>query len=154
MFSRRCAAARALLLPLLVTATSLGALSERAEDGNRDGTVDTWIQEENGRIVSLSRDRNFDGSIDSRKVYHPSGAPQLEELDFNFDGIMDDFYYYEEGVLIRQEIDTNFDGSVDVWVELVDGLYVASYEQDTDFDGTPDRRREFGRLPGVARSPN
>ena len=150
MFSRR-GAARSLLVPFLLVASALGALSERAEDTNRDGIPDTWIEEEDGSVVSLATDRNFDGTADSRTRYDADGRLQLQELDFDFDGQMDDFYHYEEGVLTRQEIDSNFDGAVDLWVYLADGLYIAGYQQDTDFDGIPDRERDFGGSAGVAR---
>jgi hypothetical protein len=57
---------------------------------------------------------------------------------------MDDFYYYERGQLIRQEVDTNFDGRIDVWVYLHEGLYIKSYERDSDYDGEIDLVKEYG----------
>ena len=129
----------------------LGA-TERAEDTNQDGRPDTWVETVSGVLVALAVDRNFDGMVDARITYDGEERRKIEEFDFNFDGAMDDFYHYEAGVLVRQEVDSNFDGEVDVWVHLVDGLYIARYEQDTDFDGSADHSKVFGELPDVAKS--
>ena len=96
-----------------------------------------------GTTVEL--DRDGDGVVDYRVTYDRSGSVAEEDMDFNNDGKMDTFYYYTRGVLQRVEIDSNNDGKVDIWVTILDGTYVQRYEQDTDFDGKPDRVRDFGK---------
>ena len=113
----------ALLVPLLL------AFAPRPAAGD----ADLWI------------DRNSDGVPDYLVRTDGSSRKLYEEFDYNYDGKMDDFYYYQIGKLIRHEADTNYDGRVDLWVFLVDGVYIQGFERDTDFDGTVDVVRKFGR---------
>lgn len=89
-------------------------------------------------------DTNGDGRVDYALELNDEGRKQTEAMDFNFDGLMDDFYYYRNGVLWREELDTNFDREIDLWIFMHDGVRVAGYDRDTDFDGTIDIRRRYG----------
>jgi hypothetical protein len=93
----------------------------------------------------LEFDKNSDKKIDQLMILDAKGNKLYEELDFNLDGEMDDFCFYSNGVLEKELIDSNFDGKIDLWVYLKKGIYVERYERDTDFDGTIDFVKEFGK---------
>ncbi len=88
-------------------------------------------------------DSDGDGVVDRAVFVDDEMLPLRQALDFNRDGLMDDFYFYRNGVLVRQQVDSNFDGAVDLWVYIEDGIYIARYDQDTDFDGVVDYSRTF-----------
>lgn len=92
----------------------------------------------------LTGDTNEDGILDYALMLDDANEKRYEAMDFNFDGSMDDFYYYQRGVLQREEIDTNFDGAIDLWIYMHEGVYVESYERDSDYDGEIDLVKEFG----------
>jgi hypothetical protein len=56
-----------------------------SEDRNRDGQIDTWqYYDDEGRLVTVLRDRNFDGFVDVREVL--SGNRVVSRtIDQNFD---------------------------------------------------------------------
>lgn len=85
------------------------------------------------------------GQIDYAVLLDSLGRKEREAVDFNGDGILDDFYYFSHGVLIRREVDTNYDRRVDLRVWISEGVYISRYEQDVDFDGTPDVIRSYGK---------
>jgi hypothetical protein len=58
---------------------------------------------------------------------------------------MDDFYVFEDGVLAMENLDTNYDGAIDLWVFMYKGVYVAGYERDSNFDGSLEIVKQFGR---------
>lgn len=93
------------------------------------------------RIVRL--DTDFDGVEDCVVAYNKEGTKVWEAQDYNKDGKMDDLYFFHEGLLVRQEVDSNFDGKIDLWCQIERGLYMISYEQDTDFDGVADKKKFF-----------
>ena len=92
----------------------------------------------------MTGDTNNDGRIDYGLELDEYNEKKREVVDFNHDGMMDDFYFYVNGVLEREELDTNFDGRIDLWIFMHDGVRVAGYERDTDYDGSVDLVKEFG----------
>lgn len=92
----------------------------------------------------ITGDSSGNGRIDYALRLNDRGDKRMEANDFNGDGLMDDFYYYQNGVLHRQELDTNFDGVVDLWIFMHDGVRVAGYERDSDYDGVIDVEKAFG----------
>jgi hypothetical protein len=141
----RALAAGLLLCGLLAFGPPPAAASPAyAVDSNQDGRPDQWYEADDGRILSASQDRNYDGQVDYLVEYDRDGRKIREELDFNFDGRMDDFCFFEKGALIRQEIDSNFDQRIDIWVFL-EGLYIRRYEMDRDFNGQVDVVKDYGQ---------
>jgi hypothetical protein len=138
---RACLLLASLFGPCLPLAAASPAY---AVDQNGDGKPDQWYEVADGRVSSLSQDRNYDGQVDYLVEYDRAGRKVREEMDFDFDGRMDDFYFFEKGALVRQEIDTNFDDRVDVWVFL-EGPYIRRYEMDKDFNGQVDVVKDFGQ---------
>lgn len=113
-------------------------------DTNSDGNNDIWVEELSDDGVIISRDTDFDGSIDTKLVMDKMKLSQFEETDYNLDGIMDNFYYYEDGFVIRQEVDSNYDQRIDIWVHITnEGKSISKYEKDLDFDGVIDKVKEF-----------
>jgi len=128
---------------LLLAALPLAAASPVTD-------VEILRQEARGLLAKagtrwLEIDSNGDGKIDHLMLLLRNGDKLYEEMDMNHDGRMDDLAYYSRGVLIRQETDTNFDGKIDLWVFIKDGIYVERYMRDTDYDGTIDVTKEYGR---------
>lgn len=76
--------------------------------------------------------------------HNAKGEMIYEAVDFNKDGLLDDHYFYANDVLIRREIDTNYDGVIDIWVYISEGVYVAGYDRDRDYDGEVDISKRFG----------
>ncbi|MDZ7792498.1 MAG: hypothetical protein U5P10_02040 [Spirochaetia bacterium] len=57
---------------------------------------------------------------------------------------MDDFDMYDQMEhSFQRAIDSNADGYIDIWVYLEEGVYIAVYEEDTNFDGTMDRVKNY-----------
>lgn len=88
-------------------------------------------------------DRNEDGITDYAVYLDEDNYKVREAVDHDEDGYMDDFYYYSNEVLQRQEVDTNYDQAIDLWVYMHRGVWVESYERDTDHDGEPDVVKNF-----------
>ena len=93
----------------------------------------------------VTDDRNNDGIPDHAVQIDKAGRTGAEAFDFNFDGRMDDFYLYEGGAIVMEMLDTNYDGAIDLWVSVYQGVYVAGYERDKDYDGKLDLVKQFGR---------
>lgn len=93
----------------------------------------------------ITGDTGGNGRTDYALKLDEYGNKVAEAVDYNADGFMDDFYHYRNGSLVRQELDTNFDQRIDLWIFMENGVYVRGYHRDTNFDGTIDVRREFGR---------
>ncbi|MFW6228130.1 MAG: hypothetical protein ACOC2V_01610 [Alkalispirochaeta sp.] len=89
-------------------------------------------------------DTDNDGVEDYALKLDERGNKRYEAVDFNGDGLMDDFYFYRNGALHREELDTNFDGVIDLWIYMHDGVRIAGYDRDTDYDGHVDLTKEFG----------
>ncbi len=128
---------------LIVLHFNVLASVEYTSDQNNDGEPDQWFLMENGIIIRIESDRNYDGIIDNVLIYNENGIMEYEELDYNYDGIMDDFYYFEEGLLAIREIDSNYDEEIDIRVLLEEGKYVRRIERDTNFDGELDLIKEY-----------
>ena len=90
-------------------------------------------------------DRNGDGMVDHVAQFDKNGRTSAEAFDFNFDGKMDDFYTFSGGAVTQEELDTNYDGFIDLWVQVYQGVYVASYERDSNFDGKLDIVKQYGK---------
>jgi hypothetical protein len=122
----------------------LSAKSVKTIDSNKDGKPDMWYELENGVLVKVSTDKNFDGIVDSIAEYSQGDLKKYEEIDFNKDGKMDDFYYYKDGILNKREIDSDYNGKIDLWVYLSDdGQYVIKWERDLNGDGLVDKVKNF-----------
>ncbi len=121
------------------------AVSERTNDKNGDGEIDTWIEEEEENVICLRADSNFDGRIDYLLRTDAEGTKLYEEIDFNHDGDMDDFYFYSDGLLDRRELDSNYDGAVDIWVFLDEGAYIRKYMKDSDYNGLADIEKDYSQ---------
>lgn len=133
------------VLLLFCAACAAYATSTYALDNNDDGKPDQWFTMDGDRVLTMQRDRDFDGVIDYNARYNGNKEIETEEFDFNYDGRMDDFYYYDhDGLLERQEIDSNFDDKIDIWVYLYQGMYIKKYERDVDYDGKIDLIKEYG----------
>ncbi len=92
----------------------------------------------------LELDTNDDGRVDYMVQTHvKTNEKMMEVLDFNNDGKMDDFYFYERGVLRKRTVDSNYDGLIDLRVYIKDGVYIAYYEKDSDFDGKIDTIKRY-----------
>jgi hypothetical protein len=128
---------------LFAAYASLGAQEVTEKDDNRDGQTDQWVEfrADGGKKVRL--DTDYDGAVDYIIYYTASGRKEREEFDFNADGEMDDFYFYLNGVLTGREIDTNYDGIVDMWVRISEGVYIAGWKRDSDYDGKIDIDRNY-----------
>jgi hypothetical protein len=84
----RFTAAWAVLLALAVSlAISPAGVpgSSWSEDANLDGQADVWqFYDDEGHLVTVMRDRNFDGFVDSREVVH-GNAIVSHAVDQDFD---------------------------------------------------------------------
>lgn len=132
-----------LCLSLAFISPCTANVSERTDDKNSDGEVDTWIEIEGGDILCLRMDTNYDGRVDYLLRTDMEGEKIYEEADTNHDGGMDDFHFYTGGVLVRRELDSNQDGAVDIWVYLYEGVYIQKYARDTDYDGIIDKEKDY-----------
>jgi len=100
-------------------------------------------------LPPLELDSNGDGQTDyTVRTHVKTGDKMIEILDFNHDGRMDDFYYYEGSILRERAVDSNYDGFVDLWVYIEEGVYIAYYEKDTDFDGKMDELKRYKENDG------
>lgn len=116
---------------------------EKTDDKNGDGNPDSWIVREEGNIICLKVDTDFDGQVDYLLRTDEDNKKIYEEIDFNHDGSLDDYYYYVDGILDRRELDSNYDGDVDIWVYLYKGIYIRKYARDTDYDGVVDVEKDY-----------
>jgi hypothetical protein len=89
------------------------SLREEA-DTDFNGTVDSWITFNNGRIVKHELDSNGDGRPDRWKFYLQAKLSRIQR-DTNFDGKPDVWEIYVRGNLERVGVDVDFDGRVDRW---------------------------------------
>lgn len=120
----------------------LGAQEPEVERGVDDLPRIFPVEDYDGEWIT--GDTNGDGVVDYALQVNDEGRKRYEVMDFNNDGRMDDFYFYRNGVLWREELDTNFDGAIDLWVFMHDGVRIAGYDRDTDFDGVIDQQRRYG----------
>jgi hypothetical protein len=144
---------------------------EQALDLNRDGKEDAWryFKDVDGeRIIQRKEfDLNFDGEVDFKRLYSPTGQLISEEMDPLFVGgqfslktyyedqklvrkerslIGDErpevFKYYKGGVMYYLEHDRNGDGVLDGWEYYREGQLVRlGFDQDQD--GQPDFWKEL-----------
>ncbi len=136
-------------------------------DLNGDDQPDQWIyRDDEGEIVRIERDLDFNGQIDMWKHYE-GGELVEEEMSLDVHPSVDVVTFYREGRVVRQlmasqydqtfpiekiydseeqllrvERDTSSNGQVDVWEYYEDGER-ARIGWDTTGDGQPDR---FDRL--------
>lgn len=86
---------------------------------------------------SVCEDRNYD-KVDDYCEYWDNGKLISLEWDYNYDGVFDVWLKIDDGKELF-EMDSNFDGKIDYReYELPDGA--VQLEIDTDFDGTFDRK--------------
>ena len=60
---------------------------------------------EQGKVVRIALDNDFNGKADQWQSLQPSGAISLIESDTNGDGETDQWHYYENGQVERVDID-------------------------------------------------
>lgn len=81
------------------------------EDMNEDGVDDFCQYWDNGKLIRLEWDTNYDGRVDVWQEYRPES--ELFQLDSNYDGNID----YQETIELKGkhlvEVDSDFDGSLD-----------------------------------------
>jgi len=122
---------------------------EQKEEGQKEqdlsvGHLIEEFQNLENALSPLELDTNGDGRIDYMvKTHVKTNEKMMEVLDFNNDGKMDDFYFYERGVLQKRAVDSNYDGLIDLRVYIKDGVYIAYYEKDSDFDGTMETLKRY-----------
>ncbi|HKK66536.1 MAG TPA: hypothetical protein VJ967_11855 [Clostridia bacterium] len=131
-----------ILFLLIVLAVSLAAEEEESRDLSIEILLDEFHEIEDAE-PAIELDSNENGKIDYLIKTGEDGKKIMEVLDFDHDGSMDDFYMYDHGVLNQRAIDSNADGKIDIWVYLEEGVYIARYEEDTNFDGTMDRVKNY-----------
>jgi hypothetical protein len=93
-----------------------------------------------GSVAAQCLDTNGDGRFDARAAVE-GGLVVRVLLDQNGDGIAEQLEHYEGGVRVGLEADTNGDRRPDV-VQVVAGGEVVRQDEDSDYDGTMDRRFE------------
>jgi hypothetical protein len=115
--------------------------------GDRDLRIRSileWFDTLDNALPALEVDSNEDGQADYLiKTNIETGDKMMEVLDYNHDGEMDDIYFYRKGVLVERAIDSNYDGLVDLWVYIEEGVYIAYFERDTDYDGRMDELKRY-----------
>ena len=131
-----------ILFLLIVLAVSLAAEEEESRDLSIEILLDEFHEIEDAE-PAIELDSNENGKIDYLIKTGEDGKKMMEVLDYDHNGTMDDFYMYDHGVLNQRAIDSNADGKIDIWVYLEEGVYIARYEEDTNFDGTMDRVKNY-----------
>lgn len=143
-----------------------GLTVERADlDGT--GEADQWtFLDDDGEVVRVERDMNFDGRVDLWE-YYEGGELVEEEMSLDSAKQIDAVIFYTDGVIRRQQMasgfdgtfaiekfydsdrqlrrverDTSNDGQVDTWDYYDDGQRVR-IGWDTIGDGQPDRFQEY-----------
>ncbi|MFO7731086.1 MAG: hypothetical protein R6V86_10000 [Spirochaetia bacterium] len=131
-----------ILFLLLMLAVSLAAEEEEPRDLSIEILLEEFDELEDAE-PAIELDSNQNGRVDYLVKTDVDGKKMMEVLDYDHDGAMDDFYMYDHGVLIQRAIDSNADGKIDIWVYLEEGVYIARYEEDTNFDGTMDKVKNY-----------
>lgn len=131
-----------ILILLLVLAVSLAAEEAETRDLSIEVLLDEFNELEDAE-PAIELDSNQNGKVDYLIKTGEDGKKIMEVLDYDHNGTMDDFYMYDHGVLIQRAIDSNADGNIDIWVYLEEGVYIARYEEDTNFDGTMDKVKNY-----------
>ncbi|MCC6159255.1 MAG: hypothetical protein IT350_14490 [Deltaproteobacteria bacterium] len=136
-----------LLLVFMAALIALGVLIARDKmnpmlDQNGDGKPDEWYRYTfGGELVSLEKDRNYDGTVDHRESF-VGGVIAESMTDMNNDGNSEIRGKYDEkGRLIRLDRDLNEDGRYDRFTTIDAETEKQLYsESDQDGDGEPDTR--------------
>ncbi len=95
-------------------------------DYDHDGKPDHFFTYRNGRNVSATVDRNYDGRIDEWDTYNSEGVIARVELDDNFDGKPDAWITYKYAAPVMAKRDTDFNGLVDCIDTYENGIVVLS----------------------------
>lgn len=143
-------------------------------DQNKDLKPDEFYTYEDGKLIQIDQDRNFDGIIDTW-IYYENDLPKRGESDDNFDGHVETVFFYENGNLDRVEIDTNADLDADIieyytygilnekiwiheklkteWKEVKYEGGIKSLERiDNDYDGNFDVKNKYNSSGRIIRS--
>ena len=95
-----------------------GKLVRRRLDTNGDGKADKFFYYENESLAKVERDEKGEGQPNYRALY-TNGRLAKVEKDLNQDGKMDLWIYYDTNqdreVRVKEERDLNSNGGVDVW---------------------------------------
>jgi len=101
-----------------------GKLVRRGLDTNGDGKADKFFYYENESLAKVERDENGEGQPNYR-AWYTNGRLAKVEKDLNQDGKMDLWIYYDTNqdreVMVKEERDLNSNGGVDVWSYYEDG---------------------------------
>lgn len=131
------------LIFVLAVVPLVGGQTIQAPEGESDEWTPVFpVEEYPADWVTADMDEN--GRVDWAVELDEFGDKAHEAMDFNHDGMMDDFYFYSNDVLQREELDTNYDGAIDLWIHMYRGVWVRSYERDSDYDGEIDIVKDFG----------
>jgi len=142
VLNRKLAILASILILLIILGAPLGAEEDKTRDLSVDARMEEFYDLEDTE-PAIELDSNQNGRIDYLIKTGEDGKKVMEVLDYDHNGTMDDFYIYDHGVLIQRAIDSNADGNIDIWVYLEEGVYIARYEEDTNFDGTMDRVKNY-----------
>ena len=117
------------------------------EDGNLDGTFDTWTSLRDGAIVRRRSDADGDGHVDTWSFFRDGVLSRLER-DSDGDGFRDRVTRYEAGHLAREDEDQDADGRVETVRYYDADERMTRLEEDTDHDGSIDLITHYkdGRL--------
>lgn len=97
-----------------------GAALREESDRNFDGTIDSTLVFQDGRIVRQELDENGDGRIDVKMFFDDDGRPLRTERDMQGRSTETEWHpdrweYFENGRLVRMGTDLDGDGQVDRW---------------------------------------
>jgi hypothetical protein len=113
-----------------------GVMIRKEQDGDYDGSFDTWNSYQGGQLVARALDTNGDGTPDAWERY-ASGRMTSREVDRDYDGVKDAFYRFEANSLAEERHDSDNDGKVDLTVSYEQRRRVST-EEDRDRDGRVD----------------
>ena len=110
-------------------------------DLNWDGTPDRIRHYEDGELVSIVNDGDFDGHYEWTD-YYQGGVLVLTEKDPDGDGEIEIYKNYQAGRLTRIRRDTDGDNMIDLWEYFTPEGEIDKIGLDLDHDGIMDIRRE------------
>lgn len=121
-----------------------------AEDRNRDGRPDRWVERDAaGRLSRVRDDRDHDGFPERTEIY-VDGRLNRIDYDSNRDKRYDSTDQVSpDGVVVMTMTDRNWNTLPERWVQYNARHQIASEWLDEDEDSTPERYRSFngaGRL--------
>ena len=80
-------------------------------DINGDGRADQRVYSQEGVVLYVVRDLNFDGKTDITEFYDVTGARSRDEIDLDYDGVCDLIVTYENDKPVKKEFSVDFEGN-------------------------------------------